>query len=186
NLQCYEYLVTLYQYSSDRSIEYYQKMIELCLKYCSNDLENLIIDYKDMIQTYKQQQSIKIVNSEDISTLVCTSNNHIEVSLIETSMIPPVTPMPAPLTPIISSISGRLFENIKHLHFTFDFYNKWIDLRFEHELDLQKKMIYYHMKLTALYYDQEKSIEAKHSLGEVILLYRKTGSEMKEIIKNLS
>ena len=60
-LQCYEHLAILYRHWDNRSIDYYEKMIRLCLKYHPDDLKNIIIKaYEGIIKTYKQQQSERL------------------------------------------------------------------------------------------------------------------------------
>ncbi|CAF1234238.1 unnamed protein product [Rotaria sordida] len=106
-LQCYERLAELYRDWNNRFIDYYEKMIELCLKYHPDDLENIIISYKG--------------------------------------------------------------------------YDKWIDPRLKNESDLQKKIIYCHMKLAALFYEQKKVSDAKDSLIKTNLLCQKFSSEMFDV-----
>jgi tetratricopeptide (TPR) repeat protein len=173
-LQCYERLAELYQHWNSRATDYYEKMIKLCLKHHPDDLENITIGYKGMMDTYKQQQLKTSDNSEDISSLLCTDEDHIGVQ----PMTPPVTLLTPPLTPLIPPMFGTLFQNMKPLHFAFGCYEKWIDPRLKNVTDLRKKVIYCHMKLAALYYDQKRTEDAKHSLLEAILLCRQFDSEM--------
>ncbi|CAF1254556.1 unnamed protein product [Rotaria sordida] len=173
-LQCYERLADLYGYWNTRSTEYYEKMIQLCLKYCSDDLENLIIAYQGILKTFKEQQRRGTNISEDIPLLLCVNTTNAE--FIE--MTPPVTPMTSPITPFTPPMFGSLFQNIRRLHFAFGCNDKWIDPRLKTERDLRKKIIYCHMKLANLYYEQKKIIEAKDLLTEVISLCQQFDSEM--------
>ncbi|CAF1133552.1 unnamed protein product [Rotaria sordida] len=173
-LQCYERLADLYGYWNTRSTEYYEKMIQLCLKYCSDDLENLIIAYQGILKTFKEQQRRGTNISEDISLLLCANTTNAE--FIE--MTPPVTPMTSPITPFTPPMFGSLFQNIRRLHFAFGCNDKWIDPRLKTERDLRKKIIYCYMKLANLYYEQKKIIEAKDLLTEIISLCQQFDSEM--------
>ncbi|CAF4849771.1 unnamed protein product, partial [Rotaria sp. Silwood1] len=143
-------------------------MIRLCLKYCSDDLENLTIAYQGLLETFKEQQKRGTTISENISLLLCANTTNHEFI----PMTPPVTLMTPPMTPFTPQTFGTLFQNIRHLHFAFGCNDKWIDPRLQTELDFRKKIIYCHMKLANLYYEQKKVVEAKHSLTEVIFLCR--------------
>ncbi|CAF4088925.1 unnamed protein product [Rotaria sp. Silwood2] len=180
-LQCYERLAELYRDWDNRSIDYYEKMIQLCLKYHPDDLENIIISYKGMIETYKKQQSRGPDNSEDILMKLCVDGNDIVVTPGRTPMTPPVPLLTPPITPLKLPAFGIFFQNINHLHFAFDYYDKWIDPRLKNESDLRKKIIYCHMKLAALFYEQKKISDAKDSLIKTILLCQQFGSEMSDV-----
>lgn len=168
-LQCYERLAKLYQHWNTRSIEYYKKIIQLCLKYHPDDLENIIIGYKGMIETYRQQQLRTQDNSEDILIKLYTDTDDIGITSSRISI-----PLP---------MFGSFFQNTNPLDCAFDCYDKWIDSRLENEADFCKKIIYYHMKLAALYYDQEKIIDAENSLIEAKLLCQQYGSEMANVVR---
>lgn len=148
------------------SIDYYEKIIDLCLKYNPNNLENIINGYKGMIETYKQQQLTVQYNSENIFIELNDDMKPIE-SIISTSI------------PIFKSI----FENIKPLDCAIDCYNKRIDPQIKNELDFRKRIIYCRMKLAALYYDQKELINAQNSLLEVKALCQEYNSELLNIIK---
>ena len=182
-LQCYERLATLYGYQSSRSIEYYEKMIRLCLKYCPDDLDNIIIGYQGMIETYKKQLSNEPHSLQDIPVLLCANTNDVENTSVKTPLTPPVTPITPPMTPIIPSTTGKLFHIVKHLHFAFNKYDKWIDPRLESEPDLSKKIIYCHLKLAALFYDKKKIEDSKRSLKEAKSLCEGFGSQMVDVTK---
>ena len=180
-LQCYERLAELYRHWDSRSLDYYEKMIRLCLKYHPNDLENIISGYQGMIKTYQQQQVDRPVHSENLSILLCADTNVTGVPPLEIPMTPPVTLITPPLTPLAPLTHGTLFQNIKHLDFAFECYDKRIDPRLKTESNLGKKRIYCHLKLAALYYDQGQVTDATKSLREVHLLSQQFGSELKEV-----
>jgi tetratricopeptide (TPR) repeat protein len=180
-LQCYEHIAKLYRHWDSRSIDYYEKMIRLCLKYQPNDLNNFISGYKGMLDTYKNQQLERSDHSEHIPALLCTDPHNFGELANEMPLTPPVDIDTPPLTPLSPLVSGILFQKIKHLDFAFEFYDKRIDPRLKMESDLRKKIIYCQMKLADLYYDQGQIIDVPISLNEAVLLSRQFGSELKEV-----
>ncbi|CAF0983899.1 unnamed protein product [Didymodactylos carnosus] len=169
-LQCYERLAVLYQDKSDfkRSIDYYEKIIGLCLKYSSNDLENIIVGYKGMIETYEKQ-------------LIATSSEDSDISLVLCDAVRPPVSLETSMSSDTPS-NGTLFKNVKRFHFAFGQYDKRVDLLLNSEPDLHKKRVYCYMKLAALYYDQEKIVDAQHSLSQAILLCKQIGSELFDVL----
>ncbi|CAF1671531.1 unnamed protein product, partial [Adineta ricciae] len=159
-LQCYERLAILYRNNNNRSFDYYEKMIRLCLKYHPDDLGNLTIGYEGLLKTYQQQ---RMEPSESLSVLLCSDHEETSVTSNETST------------------SDVLFQNFKPLHFAFEFYEKQLDPRLKAEPNLHKKIIYCHLKLAALYYDQNKIDEAKHSLSQAISFCQPTDMKITQI-----
>ncbi|CAF3278113.1 unnamed protein product [Rotaria socialis] len=170
-LQCYERLPELYRDRGNQTIDYYEKMIQLCLKYHPDDLENIIIGYQGMRESYTRQQSRSPEEYEDILTKLCADDND---PIVTPLITPPITPWKPP-------VFGKLFQNINHLHFAFDYYDKWIDSRLNNESDLRKRIIYCNMKLAALYYDHNKVNDAKDCLTKTILLCQPLGTDAHDI-----
>ncbi|CAF1011684.1 unnamed protein product [Rotaria sordida] len=182
--KCYERLATLYQHWDNRSIDYYEKMIQLCLKYQPDDLKNITIGYEGMKKIYKQQQIERPDHAEYLSMLLCVDANSTKVCLDDIPMTPPASVTTPSLTSMTPLTFGTLFQNIKHLDFAFECYDKRIDPRLKTEPNLCKKVIYCRLKVAALYYDQGQVIDATKSLSEVHLLSQQFGSELKEVQKD--
>ena len=168
-LQCYERLAELYQYQLNRAIEYYEKMIKLCQKYQPNDLDNLIIAYKRMIEVYEKRQTEKIIQSENISTLICGDE------MTNTTILP--------VTYGKICQSGIIFENFNPLNFAFDRKCYWLDSLLNEETDFTNKIIYCKMKLAVLLHAQQKSNDARKQLNETIVMCQSLGPRMNSIVK---